>query len=77
MKDCRIYRCKRCGEEIIAKNIEVLKTGQLERILSADKDTLFVFNGNEVIHHCNKRRSIRISDKSVGICELVGYEAEE
>lgn len=77
MKDYRIYRCKRCGQEIIAKDTELLKTGQLERILSADKDTLFVFNGNEVIHHCNKRKSIRLSDKSVGICKLVGYEAEE
>ena len=76
MKDYRIYRCKRCGEEIIANDIETLKTGQLERILSAEKDTLFVFNGN-AIHHCNKRRSIRISDKSIGICELIGYEVEE
>nr|DAN89750.1 MAG TPA: desulfoferrodoxin [Caudoviricetes sp.] len=77
MKDYRIFRCKRCGQEIITKDFEVLGTGQLERILSADTDTLFVFNGNEIIHHCNKRKSIRLSDKSVGICELVGYEAEE
>ena len=76
MKDYRIYRCKRCGEEIIANDIETLKTGQLERILSAEKDTLFVFNDN-AIHRCNKRRSIRLSDKSIGICELIGYEVEE
>lgn len=76
MKDYRVYRCKRCGEEIIAKDIETLKTEQLERILSAEKDTLFVFNGN-AIHRCNKRRSIRLSDKSIGICELIGYEVEE
>lgn len=77
MKDYRVYRCKRCGEEIIANDIEMLKTGQLKRILSAEKDTLFVFNDNETIHHCNKRISIRLSDKSIGICELIGYEAEE
>lgn len=43
MKDCRIYRCKRCGEEIIAKDIEVLRTGQLKRVLSAESIMLVAF----------------------------------
>ena len=68
MKNCRIYRCKRCGEEIIAKDIEVLKTGRIERILSAENITLFAFENNW-IHHCR--------NNSIGVCELIGWEAEE
>ena len=68
MKDYRIYRCKRCGQEIIAKDIEVLRTGQLKRILSAESVTLFAFE-NSWIHHCQ--------NNSIGVCELIGWEAEE
>ena len=68
MKDYRIYRCKRCGQEIIAKDIEVLRTGQLKRILSAESITLFVFE-NSSIHNCQ--------NNSIGVCELIGWEAEE
>ena len=46
MKDYRIYRCKRYGEEIIAKDIEVLRNGQSDRILSADSITLFAFENS-------------------------------
>ena len=69
MMDYRIYRCKRCEKEIIAKDIETLRTGQLERILSAESNTLFAFERYGMIHHCQK--------KSVGVCELIGWEAEE
>lgn len=69
MTDYRIYRCKRCGKEIIAKDIEVLKTGQIERILSATSNTLFAFGNCGMIHHCEK--------KGFGVCELIGWEAEE
>lgn len=68
MKDYRIYRCKRCGQEIIAKDIEVLRTGQIERILSAESVTLFAF-ANSWIHHCQ--------NNSIGVCELIGWEVEE
>ena len=68
MKNYRIYRCKRCGQEIIAKDIEVLRTGQLKRILSAESITLFAFE-NSWIHHCQ--------NNSIGVCELIGWEAEE
>lgn len=68
MKDYRIYRCKRCNQEIIAKDIEVLITGQLERILSAESITLFALENNW-IHHCQ--------NNSIGVCELIGWEAEE
>ena len=68
MKDYRIYRCKRCGEEIIAKDIEVLKPKQLKRILSAESITLFAFESFWV-HHCR--------NNSIGICELAGFEVEK
>lgn len=68
MKDCRIYRCKRCNQEIIAKDIKVLRTGQLKRILSEESITLFAFE-NSWIHHCQ--------NNSIGVCELMGWEAEE
>ena len=68
MKDYRIYRCKRCGEEIIAKDIEILKPGQLKRVLSAESITLFAFE-SFWIHHCQ--------NNSIGVCELIGWEAEE
>nr|DAG54294.1 MAG TPA: MqsA [Caudoviricetes sp.] len=69
MKDYRVYRCKRCGEEIIAKDMEVLRTKRLERIvLSAESVTLFAFE-NSWIHHCR--------NNSIGVCELIGWEAEE
>lgn len=68
MKDYRIYRCKRCGQEIIAKDIEVLRTGQLKRVLSAESITLFAFE-SFWIHHCQ--------NNSIGVCELIGWEAEE
>ena len=68
MKDYRVYRCKRCGKEIIVKNIEILITGKPERVLSAESITLFAFE-NKWIHHCR--------NNSIGVCELIGYEAEE
>lgn len=68
MKDYGIYRCKRCNQEIITKNTEVLRTGQLKRILSAESITLFAFE-NSWIHHCQ--------NNSIGVCELIGWEAEE
>lgn len=68
MKDYGIYRCKRCNQEIITKDTEVLRTGQLKRILSAESITLFAFQ-NSWIHHCQ--------NNSIGVCELIGWEAEE
>lgn len=69
MKDYRVYRCKRCGQEIIAKDMEALRTRRLERIvLSAESITLFAF-GNSWVHHCQ--------NNSIGVCELIGWEAEE
>ena len=69
MKDYRVYRCKRCGQEIIAKDMEVLRTKRLERIvLSAESTTLFAFESSW-IHHCR--------NNSIGVCELIGWEAEE
>lgn len=69
MKDYRVYRCKRCGQEIIAKDMETLRTKRLERIvLSAESITLFAFE-NSWIHHCQ--------NNSIGVCELIGWEAEE
>ena len=68
MKDYRIYRCKRCGEEIIAKDIEILKPGQLKRVLSAESITLFAFE-SFWIHHCK--------NNIIGVSELIGWEAEE
>lgn len=69
MKDYRVYRCKRCGQEIIAKDMEALRTRRLERIvLSAESITLFAF-GNGWVHHCQ--------NNSIGVCELIGWEAEE
>ena len=72
MKDCRVYRCKRCNKEIATYHIESYKTGQLKRLLSAENDTIFVGNfigDAEAIHRCK--------NKSIGICELIGWEAEE
>ena len=68
MKDYRIYRCKRCGQEIIAKYIEVLRTGQLKRVLSAESIMLFAFE-SFWIHNCQNNR--------IGVCELIGWEVEE
>lgn len=68
MKDYRIYRCKRCGEEIIAKDTEILKDGQIEHILSAESTILFAVK-NSWIHHCK--------NNSIGICELTGFEVEK
>ena len=69
MKDYRVYRCKRCGEEIIAKDIDALKDGrQLGRILSAESITLFACE-NSWIHRCR--------NNSIGICELAGFEVEK
>lgn len=72
MKDYRVYRCKRCGQEITACHIEAYKTVQLKRILSAENDTIFIGNfigGTEAVHHCE--------NNSIGICELIGWGAEE
>lgn len=72
MKDYRTYRCKRCGKEITTFHIEAYKTGQLKRLLSAESNTIFVGNfiGDAgAIHRCK--------NKSIGICELIGWEAEE
>ena len=69
MKDYRVYRCKRCGEEIIAKDIDVLRGRQIEHLLSAESNTLFAFGNYGMIHHCEK--------KGFGVCELIGWEAEE
>ena len=68
MKDYRIYRCKRCVQEIIAKDIEVLRTGQLKRVLSAESIMLFAFE-SFWIHNCQNNR--------IGVCELIGWEVEE
>ena len=68
MKDYRVYRCKRCGEEIIAKDIEMLKDGQIEHLLSAESMGLFAVE-NSWIHHCR--------NNSIGICNLTGFEVEE
>lgn len=68
MKSYRVYRCKRCGQEIIGKDMEVLRTRRLEHIvLSAESITLFAFE-NSWIHHCQ--------NNSIGVCELIGWEAE-
>lgn len=68
MKNCRIFRCKRCGQEIIAKDIKVLGTGQLKRVLSAESIMLFAFE-SFWIHHCQ--------NSSIGVCELIGWEMKE
>lgn len=68
MKGCRIFRCKRCGKEIIAKDIEVLEPRQLKRVLSAESIALFAFE-SFWIHHCQ--------NNSIGVCELMGWEVEE
>ena len=68
MKNYRIYRCKRCGKEIIVKNIEILITGKPESVLSAESITLFALENNWV-HHC--------LNNSIGVCELIGWETEK
>ncbi len=68
MKAYRMYKCKMCGKEIVAKDIKRLEIGQLDRILPAAEDVLFLFE-NDLIHHCQ--------NNSIGVCELIGYEAEE
>lgn len=68
MKNYRIYRCKRCGKEIIVKNIEILITGKPESVLSAESIALFALENNWV-HHCR--------NNSIGVCELIGWEAEK